>query len=144
MSDGIDYSCDVYPWAATAACKMQKTSPAKILADAEANYKKIMTDMSQMVQNYIANNQERFWGSLLNMDQQIKSGDMTLATGSVDANSLAFYTECSKSEKKPSRSPMRLNRSSLFPSLARLSNYSNTKASITRMKRLTLIHFAVH
>lgn len=100
MSSGIDSSCHAYPWAATAACKMQKPSPTQILADAEANYKKIMTDMSQMVQNYIANNQERFWGSLLNMDQQIKSGDMTLATGSVDANSMAFYTECSKSEKK--------------------------------------------
>lgn len=100
MSDDFEASCDVYPWKSMAACKMYRPDPAKIIADAEANYLKVMADMGKTVQSYIANNQDRFWGSLLNMDQQVKSGDMTLATGSVDNKGLPLFTQCSKDVEK--------------------------------------------
>lgn len=75
-------------------------SPEKLLADANEKFKNALLDIKNSIATYRSDNKNRFWGSLLNMEQQIKSGDMTLITEDAGKKKLSLWMECSKSGEK--------------------------------------------
>ncbi|MCK7426947.1 hypothetical protein [Enterobacter chengduensis] len=47
-------------------------SPEHILSEATEKYKNAIADIKDSIANYRSDNKNQFWGSLLNIEQQIK------------------------------------------------------------------------
>lgn len=75
-------------------------SPEYILSEANERYQSAITDIKNSIANYRSDNKNQFWGSLLDMEQQVKSGDMVLATESTEKKKIGSWMECSKNTAK--------------------------------------------